>query len=267
MSGPNAFAFPVRLILRPPSSPENSMRRLPSRSLALLILAIAAQFGTVSNARAQVLTYGGDPDRSFSYASWINNPSNSFNQIIFDNFAVGSGFHWDVTGVFGALGSSAYSPRVSVLNWEIRQGMVVGGSTGTVVTAGSGAFLLSGNVHTIAVNPFTLQSGTYWLGIWADLSGTSSGDPNNPDVYVGIEQTSGANSANATADMQAIWLLGADGSNVGGNASLADSDFSFGVLGTSTANTVVPEPGSVLLMGSGLVALGFVVRRRRHVNG
>lgn len=243
------------------------MRRLPSRSLALLILAIAAQFGTVSNARAQVLTYGGDPDRSSSYASFINNPTNSFNQIVFDNFAVGSGLHWNVTGVFGALGSSAYSPRVSVLNWEIRQGMVVGGSTGTVVAAGSGAFSLSGNVHTIAVNPFTLQSGTYWLGIWANLSGTAADNPNNPNIYVGIEQTSGANSVSATADMQAIWLKGADGSNVGGNAGLIDSDFSYGVRGTSTANNVVPEPGSVLLMGSGLLALGFVVRRRRQVNG
>ena len=243
------------------------MRRLPSRSLSLLILAIAAQFGTVSNARAQVLTYGGDPDRSSSYASYINNPPNPGNQIVFDNFAVGSGFHWDVTGVFGALGNSAYSPRVSVLNWEIRQGMVVAGSTGTVVAAGFGAFSLSGNVHTIAVNPFTLQSGTYWLGIWANLSGTVSDNPNNPDIYVSIEQTSGANSFNATADVQAIWLLGANGSNVGGNASLIDSDFSYGVRGTSTTNNVVPEPGSILLIGSGLLALGFVVRRRRHVNG
>jgi len=242
---------------------EIPMFRLPTRSLAGLALALAAQFGAASRGGAQVLTNGGDSDLFSSNATWTNNPTNSLNQIIFDNFSVGSGLQWTVTGVFGSLANGGYSPLVSVLNWEIRQGMVVSGSTGTVVAAGSGAFAQNGNVHTIAANPFTLNAGTYWLGIWADLSGTTSDDPNNADIFFGAEQTSGANAVNALSDGRAIWLVGADALNAGGTANDVDRDFAYGVLGRSTVNNVVPEPGSVLLMGSGLLALGFVVRRRR----
>lgn len=264
LSVSGGFAGRASCAPRPPDfRPETPMLRLPTRSLAGIALALAAQFGAVSSAGAQVLTFGGDDDMFSSNATWTNNPTNSLNQIMFDNFAVGSGFQWTVTGVFGAFSNNGYSPLVSVLNWEIRQGMVAGGSTGTVVASGSGGFSRNGNVHTIAASPFTLNAGTYWLGIWADLSGTTSDDPNNPDIYFGVQQTSGANSVNAISDGQALWLVGADGSNFGGTPNLSDRDFSYGVLGRATVNNVVPEPGSVLLMGSGLLALGFVMRRRR----
>lgn len=165
-----------------------------------------------------------------------------------------AGSTWNVTGVFGKF---LVFDVPSILNWEIRQGMVAGGSTGTVVQSGSGTWqsraLGNGYVDFRIETPsFDLSAGTYWIGIWADLTGLS-----------GFRQfaTGGAEDAgsqvNWLSNNNAIWLLEAGQSEA---RAITSRNFSLSVLGTTTAT--VPEPSAVTLLAVGLTGL-VAVRRRR----
>ncbi len=229
----------------------------PRTFVASLTVGLALGAGAPSAAHAQ-LFYGGD-DFAFSNTSYVNNPSNAVNQIVFDNFSVAAGTQWTVSSLFGALASSNLNPFPATLGWEIRTGMVAGSSTGTVVHTGFGGYSVSGNVYTVAVPSFVLTAGTYWMGLWADLGGF----PPVQNMFVGVDRTRGTNSVNAPSDGAAIWLVGANASNVGGNANLITSDFSYGVNGQSVVVNAVPEPSTWMLLGGGLLSLAAVARRRR----
>lgn len=239
------------------------MRSLPPSLIRCGVAALglaAALHLAPTRAAAQVLTFGGD-GVSDVYASWINNSTNTTNQIVFDNFRVGAGFSWTVTGVYGSFFATDFAPLPSTLGWEIRQGMVQGGSVGTVVASGVGAASVAGDVYSVATGPFMLGAGEYWLGMWADLTGAASLDP-TLDVFFGTLSTAGANAVNAIGDGQALWLVGADETNAGGSANGIGFDFSYGLLGQQTQ--VVPEPGVVGLVGAGLAGLVVVGRRARR---
>lgn len=230
--------------------------------ITLALATLAALTAAPVAARAQTLYYGGDPVGS-SYASWINHPTNSVNQPIFDDFVIASGNVWTITGVFGTM-SSYVTPPPTTLLWQIRTGMVAGGSTGTAVAGGSGAFTQSGNVYSLAISPLTLGAGTYWLSLYADLSGADPlVDPNDPNSspFFGTESTGGANAINAPGDGHSIWLVGADANNVGGTANDVTADMSYGVNGVSA--TATPEPATWALLAGGLLALAAVRRRRQ----
>ena len=62
-----------------------------------------------------------------------------------------------------------------------------------------------------------------------------------------------------TAQLQPLVVLDSTGAQVSGVSVLSDSGFSYAVAGA--APTTVPEPGSLLLLGTGLV--GLVAGRRR----
>jgi hypothetical protein len=228
------------------------------KALGIVTGVVVLVAGLSVRAEASTLFYNGDLQGGAN-ASWINNSENDFNQIVFDDFTIGSGLAWNITSVFGQLFGSNIDAFPSELSWEIREGMVAGSDVGTVVASGSGAYSLSGNTYTIPITPLDLLAGTYWLGIYADMSnviGTS--DQNGP--FIGVGQTNGLNGVNPFINGAAIWLLGADANNVGGDPSLTRPDFSYGVNGTAT-RVVAPEPGTIILLATGLAA--FARRRRR----
>jgi hypothetical protein len=230
-------------------------RRSAGHALALM-LALAA--GAPREARAQLFFNGEGPSPLGSFASWVNSPTNTTNQVVFDRFSVPTGQIWTASAVFGEFSSFNVDPAVTALFWQIRTGMSSGAGVGTVVASGSGAAGIVGDRYTVAVAPLILGPGDYWLGMYADLTGVAS-SPNNP--FFGPGTTDGTNSINASLDNAALWLTGPDAALAGGTVSSINDDISYGMHG-QFISAVVPEPTTWALLGAGLLALGAVRRRR-----
>lgn len=89
----------------------------------------------------------------------------------------------------------------------------------------------------------TLNAGTYWLNL--QNASVPSGDPVYWDENSGPSQAS--NNSVGTMPGEAFTLLGSQSSTT---------------TTTSTSTTSVPEPSSLMLLGSGVLGLGGLVRRK-----
>lgn len=221
-----------------------------------LLLALAA--GAPREAHAQ-LFFNGDGN-SGGYASWVNNPSNSLNQVVFDRFHVPVGQLWTGSAVFGDFSQFNVDPAVTTLFWQVRSGMSLGAGVGTVVASGAGLATIAGDRYTVATGPIVLGPGDYWLGMYADLAGVAL--PPDPDnAFFGPRATSGTNSVNAVLDDAALWLISTDAALVGGNVTPISEDISYGMHGQFVV-VAAPEPATWTLLGTGVLGL-VAVRRRR----
>jgi len=176
----------------------------------------------------------------------------------YDDFNV-SGGSWTLTGAFSNnLMSFPFADSADV---EIRSG-VSAFNPGTLIYGAYGVGFTqtaTGNTgfglteYTIAVDlpNIVLGPGTYWLMVAPSSPGVSFVSTTSGANCVGTPCGTGNNSFLDAVDFAAFFNPATD--------YLSPADFSMGVIGTSSA---VPEPSSLIMLGTGLAALAGAARRR-----
>jgi hypothetical protein len=228
--------------------------------LSLFAILFLATFAN-SQCVAPCLFYAGDFDPNNDNSVGLSNESdahvfgNPYGAATYQNFNV-SGAGWNVTGL--------YTNNLSSLNpatgyWEIRQGLS-DGNGGTLLASGTGAVtqtptgrfglgLAEYNDLVSGLN-LTLTPGLYWMAVVPQ-------DPNGPGRSYNTN-TFGLNQVGSELSNEQFWnspFAGTYFTNQGFQGII--QAFSAGVVGTP-----VPEPSSLMMLGSGLLAAVGVVRRR-----
>lgn len=176
----------------------------------------------------------------------------------YDDFLV-SGGSWTLTGAFSnnlMSFNSADSADVEIRSGvsAFNPGTLIYGAYGigfTQTATGNTGFGLT--EYTIAVDlpNIVLGPGTYWLMVAPTSIGVSFVSTTSGANCVGTPCGTGNNSFLDAADFGAFFNPATD--------YLTPADFSMGVIGTSSA---VPEPSSLIMLGSGLLAVAGAARRR-----
>ncbi len=136
----------------------------------------------------------------------------------------------------------------------------------------SGVTTVGGDLTQHFAGTFTITSGTggtgtnYLSGSFADIvSGSGTGATFSASDATPGESVSFTSGVIAGADLAPPKSLNLSFSNVSpiladGNNTL--SAFTASETGTASANRVVPEPATIAILGTGLLGLGFLRRRR-----
>jgi hypothetical protein len=236
------------------------MKKLALLSLFAMLFAMTATFAFAScpvEAGFTCAFYAGDLD--------LNDPNQ--NGLANENDAIVGGspygaatyqnFNW-TGGTVGGLASNNLSGlNPTTAYWEIRSG-VSEGNGGTLIASGTGAttnqatgrsdfgFIEYTNfVGGLNVN---LSSGQYWMAVVPQ-------DPSNPNRSFNSD-TDGLNSIGSQTNNQQFF----NSAFFGANFTNANNEGAFAAF--SQAAYTVPEPSSMIMLGSGLVAAAGVVRRR-----
>jgi hypothetical protein len=213
-------------------------------------------------ASAATLFYSGDFDPNNPNANGLANENdaivggNPYGAATYQNFTLGSDS--TATGLF-TNNLSQLTPTSGY--WEIRSGMSEGNG-GTLVASGTGSVTnnptgRSGFGYTEYTNEvdglsISLSGGTqYWEAV-VPVCTTCAGRSFNSNTF-------GLNSIGSQQSNLQFWNSSFFGANyTNANNEGVFQSFSAGVVGGSS----VPEPSSMIMLGSGLLAAAGVVRRR-----
>jgi hypothetical protein len=206
------------------------------------------------------LFYGGDFDENNQNANGLANENdaiingNPYGAATYQNFT--NNQTWNVTNMF-TDNLSGLNPTTGY--WEIRTD-VSEGNGGTLIASGTSPLThtLTGRIDfgfaeyrdEVDGLSLTLTPGTYWMAVVPQ-------DPNNANRSFNTN-TFGLNAVGTQTSNQQFWnspFFGANFTNA--NNEGVFQTFSSGVIGTA-----VPEPSSVIMLGSGLAAAAGLVRRR-----
>jgi hypothetical protein len=220
-------------------------------------------FATFANAQcgSNCLFYGGDFDPNDPNANGLANETDAivsgdpYGAATFQNFEPEA--QWLVHNVF-TNNLSGLNPSTGY--WEIRRGMaesnggiLIASGTGamTHTPTGRSAFGLTEYRDEISGLNINLDAQLkYWIAVVPN-------DPNNPNRSFN-SNTFGLNSVGTQVSDEQFFnspFFGALYSN-------ADNFGVFPTFSTGLGGEVVPEPSSMIMLGSGLLAAGGVVRRR-----
>ena len=222
------------------------------------ITLLAAVLSFAVGANAATLFYGGNFNPNDPNANGLANENdaivngNPYGAAVYQNFIIGSNHQWQVTDLFtneltGQNPTTAY--------WEIRSG-ISEGNGGTLIASGTAPDNLIGNpngtvMNKVAVN-VPLGTGTYWFAVVPQA-------PNDPSRGFSANTFGQGSIGNQMLDQQ-YWnspFFGANFTNA--NNEGVFPSFSKGVIGT---DQVVPEPSSLIMLGSGLLGAATMLRRR-----
>jgi hypothetical protein len=199
-------------------------------SLSLLALCLAAV-----PAAAQVV-YSNGPINGTTDAWSINDP-----YVVSDSFVVpggGASINGLIFGAWLVPGSLLMSAQISITSSEFG-GTSYFDQVVNFTESGCSGNQYGYNVCTetsSAFGPVNLAAGTYWLNL---------------------------ENANAGLDAPVYWDENSGPSSASANSVGTIPSESFTLLGTmTTSGSSVPEPSSILLIGSGILGLAGVLRRR-----
>jgi len=228
------------------SVPRVLFRVLTCAAVALLCLVAPAQASTI-------IDFMGGVGGTVSYGG-------SGGSLVGSNIAIDT-----LLGINTPANGGGHDVTAGYLNFQSGTLLSYDGSTDTYTFNGGGSFTITGGVSDAGISsttgglPTVLLSGSF-LGATIGPSGalslfTGSGtDTKNPNLVAWF---------GLPADSKFVFGPATTHVDVNGGA-LDGGAFSGATSSTDVSNTVVPEPGSMMLFGSGLVGLSTLVRRRRH---
>jgi hypothetical protein len=237
------------------------------KKFILLSLLATLTLFTLTASAANLYFYGGDFDNNNALAHGLANETDGtvngvpYGAATFQNFVV-SDNQINVTGMF-TNDIMDLNPPPATAYWEIRSG-VSEGNGGTLIASGTGADSLTATgrerngrleytnlVQGLNVN---LTSGTYWFAVVPQSPNDPAGRSFNTNSLEGLN-TVGTQISNQQYFDSAFFGF----SFTNANTQIADA---FPTFSSGVYADVVPEPSSLIMMGSGVLAAAGVLRRR-----
>jgi PEP-CTERM motif len=209
-------------------------------------------------AQADVLFYGGDFNPSFWYSDSLSNENDAsvhgdpYGSAVYQNFVIPAGQTWNVTALFS---NDIMTMTPTSAYWEIRTGMSEGNGGRLLASgAGSDSYHLKGayGEYTNTVNGLSLMlgAGMYWFSVVPEAPGQQGRAYNTNTFGLNSVGTQVSDEQYFNSPFFQYNFTNAD------NLSIFPR-FSSGVVGT-----VVPEPSSIAMMASGLIAVAGITRRQ-----
>ncbi len=233
------------------------------KKLALLSLFIVLLFNVGAYA-ANLYFYGGDWEPNDPNANGLYNGTdaiiggNPYGAAVYQNFVAGTAI--TVTGLF-TNNASNYVPTSGY--WEIRSG-VSEGNGGTLIASGTGnvtntptgrnGFGFDEYNNTVSGLNVSLAANTYWFAVVPTCTTCAGGSYNTNSLHA-------LNAVGTQISNQQYF----NSSFFNANFTNANNEIDYAATFSSGVYADVPEPSSLIMLGSGLLAAAGVVRRRMAV--
>lgn len=235
------------------------MKKVALLSMFVMLFAVVAFAQCPVEAGYTCVFYGGDFDPNNSNANGLANENdaivggNPYGAATYQNFIYAGG---TVTGL-ATNNQSGLNPATAY--WEIRSG-VSEGNGGTLIASGTGAtsnqatgrsaFGYAEYTNFVGNLNVNLDAGTYWMAVVPQ-------DPLNASRSF-ESNTFGLNAVGTqNSDLQYF-----NSALFGANFTNADNEGVFSTFSSAVYGQNIPEPSSMIMLGSGLVVAAGALRRR-----